>query len=58
MHEWSNIEMFYYMQLSLEWDGKLFEQWGQVLAVKSNELVKYSWFAPWPDLEDKSEIIL
>ncbi|MES2654802.1 MAG: SRPBCC domain-containing protein [Bacteroidota bacterium] len=47
--------MFYYMQLSLEWDGKLFEQWGQVLAVKPNELVKYSWFAPWPDLEDKPE---
>jgi uncharacterized protein YndB with AHSA1/START domain len=36
-----------------EWEGKLFEQWGKVLEVRPNELVKYSLFAP--DLEDKPE---
>jgi len=36
-----------------EWDGKVFEQWGKVLEVKPPELVKYSLFAPRPDLEDK-----
>jgi uncharacterized protein YndB with AHSA1/START domain len=38
-----------------EWEGKLFEQWGKVLEVRPNELVKYSLFAPGPDLEDKPE---
>jgi len=38
-----------------EWDGKVFEQWGKVLEVRPNELVKYSLFAPGPDLEDKPE---
>ena len=38
-----------------EWDGKVFEQWGKVLEVRPNELVKYSLFAPTPDLEDKPE---
>lgn len=38
-----------------EWDGKVFEQWGKVIEVRPNELVKYSLFAPRPDLEDKPE---
>ena len=38
-----------------EWDGKVFEQWGKVLAVRPNELVKYSLFVPRPGLEDKPE---
>lgn len=38
-----------------EWEGKVFEQWGKVLEVRPNELVKYSLFAPRPDLEDKRE---
>jgi uncharacterized protein YndB with AHSA1/START domain len=38
-----------------EWDGKVFEQWGEVLNVVQNKLVKYSLFAPRPDLEDKPE---
>ena len=37
------------------WEDKVFEQWGKVLAVKPNELVKYSLFAPRPGLEDKPE---
>ena len=38
-----------------EWKGKVFEQWGKVLEIRPNELVKYSLFAPRPDLEDKPE---
>lgn len=38
-----------------EWEGKVFEQWGKVLEMRPKELVKYSLFAPRPDLEDKSE---
>jgi uncharacterized protein YndB with AHSA1/START domain len=38
-----------------EWEDKVFEQWGKVLQIKRNELVKYSLFAPRPGLEDKPE---
>lgn len=38
-----------------EWEDKVFEQWGKVLEFKPNEIVKYSLFAPRPDLEDKPE---
>lgn len=38
-----------------EWEGKVFEQWGKVLATRPNESVKYSLFAPRPGLEDKPE---
>lgn len=38
-----------------EWEGKVFEQWGKVLEIRPNELVKYSLFAPGPELEDKPE---
>jgi uncharacterized protein YndB with AHSA1/START domain len=38
-----------------EWEGKIFEQWGKVLDIRQNELIKYSLFAPRPDLEDKPE---
>jgi uncharacterized protein YndB with AHSA1/START domain len=38
-----------------QWDDKVFEQWGKVLEIKPNEMVKYSLFAPRPDLEDKPE---
>ena len=38
-----------------EWEGKVFEQWGKVLEVKLNELVKYSLFVPGTNLEDKPE---
>jgi uncharacterized protein YndB with AHSA1/START domain len=43
------------IRFSTEWQGKLFEQWGQVLELVPNQLVKYSLFAPRPDLEDKPE---
>lgn len=38
-----------------EWEGRIFEQWGKVLEIRPNELIKYSLFAPRPDLEDKPE---
>jgi uncharacterized protein YndB with AHSA1/START domain len=38
-----------------EWEDKVFEQWGKVLEFRPNEVVKYSLFAPRPDLEDKAE---
>ena len=38
-----------------EWEGKIFEQWGKVLEIQPNHLIKYSLFAPRPDLEDKPE---
>jgi uncharacterized protein YndB with AHSA1/START domain len=45
----SNIEFV------TEWEGQIFKQWGKVVEIKRNELIKYSLFAPRPDLEDKPE---
>lgn len=38
-----------------EWGDKVFEQWGRVVEMKPLQLVKYTLFAPRPDLEDKPE---
>jgi uncharacterized protein YndB with AHSA1/START domain len=38
-----------------EWEGKIFEQWGTVLEIIPNKLIRYNLFAPRPDLEDKPE---
>lgn len=38
-----------------EWEGKIYKQWGKILDVKQNKLIKYSLFAPQPGLEDKPE---
>lgn len=43
------------IKFSTEWEGKIFEQWGKVLDFRPYEWVKYSLFAPRPDLEDKPE---
>ena len=37
------------------WEGKIFEQWGKILDIRTNELIKYSLFAPAPNREDKPE---
>lgn len=37
------------------WEDKIFEQWGKLLEIKPNELLRYSLFAPRPGLEDKPE---
>jgi uncharacterized protein YndB with AHSA1/START domain len=39
----------------IEWEGQIFEQWGKILEVRENELLKYSLFAPRQDLEDTPE---
>ena len=38
-----------------EWEGKTFEQWGIVLEYNPPLKLRYSLFAPRPDLEDKPE---
>jgi uncharacterized protein YndB with AHSA1/START domain len=38
-----------------EWEGKVFEQWGKVLEIVPHKILKYSLFAPRPNLEDKPE---
>ena len=43
------------IKFSTEWEGVTYLQWGKVLDVKQNEIVKYSLFAPRPNLEDKPE---
>lgn len=43
------------IRFSTEWQGQIFEQWGKILDIKQNELIKYSLFAPRPDLEVKPE---
>ena len=43
------------IRFKTEWEGKVFEQWGKVLDIRPDELVKYSLFAPRPGLEDKPE---
>lgn len=43
------------IRFTTKWEGKLFEQWGKVIAIIPGELVKYSLFAPRPGLEDKPE---
>ncbi|KAA5536421.1 ATPase [Taibaiella lutea] len=37
------------------WEDKVFEQWGKVIEVHPYESIRYSLFAPRPDLEDKPE---
>ena len=43
------------IRFRIEWDNEVFEQWGKILEIIPNELIKYSLFFPRPDLEDKEE---
>jgi uncharacterized protein YndB with AHSA1/START domain len=43
------------IRFRVEWEDKVFEQWGKILEIIPNELIKYSLFFPRPDLEDKEE---
>ncbi len=43
------------IRFTTAWGDKIFEQWGKVLAYQPTSLVKYSLFAPRPDLEDRPE---
>lgn len=40
-----------------EWDGnaRVLEQWGTVMEVRTNELVRYNLFTPRPGSEDRTE---
>jgi uncharacterized protein YndB with AHSA1/START domain len=38
-----------------EWQGTTFKQWDTILEIRHHELIRYSLFAPRPDLEDKPE---
>ncbi|MEP6584327.1 MAG: SRPBCC family protein [Ginsengibacter sp.] len=43
------------IRFTTKWEDKIFEQWGKVLEVRPNSLLRYSLFAPRPGLEDKPE---
>jgi len=43
------------IRFTTAWEDKIFEQWGKLLEIKPNELLRYSLFAPRPDQEDKAE---
>lgn len=43
------------IRFTTAWGDKIFEQWGKVLDVEPLVFLKYSLFAPRPDLEDKPE---
>jgi uncharacterized protein YndB with AHSA1/START domain len=43
------------IRFTTAWEDKIFEQWGKLLEIKPNELLRYSLFAPRPGLEDKPE---
>jgi len=38
-----------------EYEGKVLEQWGTILEMRTNELIKYNLFTPAPGVEDKKE---
>jgi uncharacterized protein YndB with AHSA1/START domain len=43
------------IKFKTEGGGKVLEQWGTVLEIRTNELIKYNLFTPTPNLEDKTE---
>lgn len=38
-----------------EWEGKTYEQWGNIIEVEPYSLIKYTLFAPSAGVEDKPE---
>ncbi len=51
----TNWEIDSEIKFITEWEGQIFKQWGTVLEMQQNKLIKYSLFAPRPDLEYKPE---
>lgn len=43
------------IRFQTKWQDQIFEQWGTILEVIPNQLIKYSLFFPRPGLEDKPE---
>jgi uncharacterized protein YndB with AHSA1/START domain len=51
----TNWEVDSKIKFVAEWDGKTFEQWGKVLEFTPTQKLRYSLFAPRPNLDDKPE---
>ena len=51
----TNWEIGSKIKFVTQWEGKIFEQWGTVLEFRPTQKLRYSLFAPRPDLEDKPE---
>lgn len=43
------------IKFTTEWEGNIFEQWGTVLEYVPITQLRYSLFAPRPDIDDKPE---
>jgi uncharacterized protein YndB with AHSA1/START domain len=51
----TNWEVGHAIKFETKWEDKIFEQWGTVLEFTPMTKLRYSLFAPRPDLEDKPE---
>ena len=52
---YTNWEIDSSIRFKTQWEDKIFEQWGQVLEFKPYSIIRYTLFAPRPNLEDKPE---
>src|ERR1700744_5127585 len=51
----TNWEVGSTIKFVTKWEDKIFEQWGTVLEFTPTTKLRYSLFAPRPDLDDKPE---
>ncbi|WP_281321822.1 SRPBCC family protein [Flavobacterium aestivum] len=51
----TNWEVGHAIKFETKWENKIFEQWGTVLEFTPTTKLRYSLFAPRPELEDKPE---
>lgn len=51
----SNWETGETIKFFAEYEGRVLEQWGTILDIRANELLKYNLFTPAPGIEDKQE---
>jgi uncharacterized protein YndB with AHSA1/START domain len=51
----TNWEVGSKIKFVTEWEGKIFEQWGTVLEFNPTTKLRYSLFAPRPNLKDSQE---
>ena len=43
------------IKFKAQYDGKVLEQWGRVLEIQPNKLIKYNLFTPQPDIKDEQK---
>jgi len=55
LSSYDNMGAWYAHSFHAEWNGQRFEQWGRVIAFNPRVSLKYSLFAPRPDLTDSPE---